>query len=136
LPAHAVLIALWRAESGEKDRPMIRELFLGFIRVHILFHATEGPVYGTELMVELGRHGYRIGPGTLYPILHALEAAGYLRRAAQVVNGRVRKYYRATPAGRRLLGRAQAQLVELAHEVLPADHGVGARRSTARRRTR
>jgi DNA-binding PadR family transcriptional regulator len=99
---------------------MLRELFLGFIRMHILHHATEGPVYGTELMAELARHGYRIGPGTLYPILHALEEAGYLRRASQNVNGRVRKYYRATPAGRRLLARAQGQLVELAHEVLPA----------------
>jgi len=114
---------------------MIRELFLGFIRVHILFHATEGPVYGTELMGELARHRYRIGPGTLYPILHALEAGGYLRRTAQVVNGRVRKYYRATPAGRRLLGRAQAQLVELAHEVLPANRIVEGRRSAARGRT-
>ncbi len=112
---------------------MLRELFLGFIRAHILFHATEGPVYGTELMEELARHGYRIGPGTPYPILHALEAGGYLRRAAQVVNGRVRKYYRGTPAGRRLLARAQAQLVELAHEVLPADRVMRVRRSTTRR---
>jgi DNA-binding PadR family transcriptional regulator len=115
---------------------MIRELFLGFIRMHILFHAAEGPVYGTELMEELGRHGYRIGPGTLYPILHALEGGGHLRRAVQVVNGRVRKYYRATPAGRRLLTRAQAQLVELAHEVLPSDRGFKKRRSAARRRKR
>jgi DNA-binding PadR family transcriptional regulator len=115
---------------------MIRELFLGFIRVHILFHATEGPIYGTELMMELARHGYRIGPGTLYPILHALEAGGYLRRAVQVVNGRVRKYYRATPAGRRLLARAQAQLVELANEVLPAARNIGTGRSAVRRRTR
>jgi len=96
---------------------MIRELFLGFIRVHILFHATEGPVYGTELMAELARHGYRIGPGTLYPILHALETAGYLRRTAQVVNGRVRSIT-GPPGGARLLERAQAQFVELAHEVL------------------
>jgi PadR family transcriptional regulator, regulatory protein PadR len=115
---------------------MLRDLVLGFIRVHILFHATEGPVYGTELMAELARHGYRIGPGTLYPILHALEAGGYLRRAAQVVHGHVRKYYRTTPAGRRLLARAQAQLVELAHEVLPTARAVGGRRATSRWRTR
>jgi DNA-binding PadR family transcriptional regulator len=98
---------------------MIRELFLGFIRVHILFHAAESPVYGTALMAELARHGYQVGPGTVYPILHALERAGYLRRERRVVNGRIRKYYRATPAGRRILNRAQVQLVELAHEVLP-----------------
>jgi DNA-binding PadR family transcriptional regulator len=115
---------------------MIRELFLGFIRVHILFHAADGPVYGTALMAELARHGYRIGPGTLYPILHALENAGYLRRETQVVNGRVRKYYRTTPAGRRILTRAQAQLVELANEVLPAGRRLGGRGPAIRRVTR
>jgi DNA-binding PadR family transcriptional regulator len=115
---------------------MLRELFLGLIRVHILFHASEGPVYGTELMEELARHGYRIGPGTLYPILHAMAASGYLRQARQVVNGRVRKYYRATPAGRRLLATAQGKLVELAHEALPADRRVGEGRSAARRKAR
>jgi len=99
---------------------MIRTLFLGFIRIHILFHAAEGPVYGTALMAELARHGYKVGPGTLYPILHALERAGYLRRERQLVDGRVRQYYRIAPSGRRTLARAQAQLAELVGEVLPA----------------
>jgi DNA-binding PadR family transcriptional regulator len=109
---------------------MIQELLLGFIRVHILFHAAEGPVYGTALMAELARHGYRVGPGTVYPILHALERAGYLLRDNQVVAGRVRKYYRATPAGRRILARAQAQLAELVGEVLPSSRTAkGVRRS-------
>lgn len=98
---------------------MLRELFLGFIRVHILFHAAEGPVYGVALIAELARHGYRVGPGTLYPILHALEREGYLRREERVVDGRVRKYYRITAAGLRILERAQAQLRELVGEVLP-----------------
>jgi PadR family transcriptional regulator PadR len=98
---------------------MLRGLFLGFIRVHILFHATEEPVFGVALMAELGRHGYRVGPGTLYPILHSLEQQGYLRRNEQVVDGKVRKYYHITPAGRRILARAQAQLHEVVAEVLP-----------------
>lgn len=98
---------------------MLRELFLGFIRIHILFHAAEGPVYGAALMKELARHGYQVGPGTLYPILHALQGQGYLRRREEVVDGRIRKYYRITPAGRRTLARAQAQLRELVEEVLP-----------------
>jgi DNA-binding PadR family transcriptional regulator len=104
---------------------MLRELFLGFIRVHILFHAAEAPVYGMALMEELARHGYQVGPGTLYPILHALQSQGYLRREDHVVNGRVRKYYRATPAGRRTLTRAQAQLRELVEEVLPLSRAKG-----------
>ena len=98
---------------------MLRELFLGFIRLHILFHATESPVYGVGLMAELARHGYRVGPGTIYPILRALEGEGLLRRKNQVENGKVRKYYRITPAGRRILARGQAQLGELVEEVLP-----------------
>jgi PadR family transcriptional regulator PadR len=113
---------------------MLRDLFLGFIRVHILFHAAEAPVYGTALMAELGRHGYRVGPGTLYPILHSLEQDGLLRREARVVNGKMRKYYRATAAGQRLLGRAQGQLRELAGEVLPPDAPL--KRLGARGRTR
>jgi PadR family transcriptional regulator len=28
---------------------------------------------------ELGRHGYRLSVGTLYPILHGMERQGYLR---------------------------------------------------------
>jgi DNA-binding PadR family transcriptional regulator len=98
---------------------MLRDLFLGFIHVHILFHAAEEPVYGIALMAELERHGYAIGPGTLYPILHRLERQGYLRQDGQVVNGKVRKYYRITPAGQRILARAQDQLRELVGEVLP-----------------
>jgi hypothetical protein len=50
--------------------PLLRELFSGFIRFHILFHVADVPVYGTALMAELERHGYQVGPGTLYPVLH------------------------------------------------------------------
>ncbi len=110
---------LWEWTPVECATIMLRELFLGFIRVHILFHAAEEPVYGTSLMQELARHGYHAGPGTLYPILHALQDQGYLRQDSQAVDGRIRKYYRITPAGRRLLARAQTQLRELVEEVLP-----------------
>jgi PadR family transcriptional regulator, regulatory protein PadR len=105
---------------------MLRDLSLGFIRVHILFHAAEAPAFGVALMDELARHGYRVGPGTLYPILHKLEREGYLRREEQTVQGKVRKYYRTTQAGTRLLARARAQLRELVEEVFPEgeqDHG-------------
>ncbi|MBI3024479.1 MAG: helix-turn-helix transcriptional regulator [Candidatus Tectomicrobia bacterium] len=102
---------------------MLRELFLGFIRVHILFHADEAPVWGASLMEELARHGYRVGPGTLYPILHALERQGHLRHEPRAAGGRIRKYYRITPAGRRILARAQGQLRELVREALPARRG-------------
>lgn len=42
---------------------MFRDFFLGFIKVHILHHAAEEPIYGLGMIEELGRHGYEISPG-------------------------------------------------------------------------
>ena len=58
-----------------------RDLYSGLIRLHVLHHATEEPIFGLGMLEELARHGYRISPGTLYPILHGLERKGYLRSA-------------------------------------------------------
>jgi PadR family transcriptional regulator PadR len=60
-----------------------RDLYSGMIRLHILHHASEEIVFGLGLQEELGRHGYKISAGTLYPILHALERKGYLRSTEQ-----------------------------------------------------
>lgn len=97
---------------------MLRGFFLGFIKIHILYHATRQPVFGLELIRELGRHGYHLSPGTLYPILHNLEQLGYLQREEQVVGGKVRKYYVTTPRGRRALAEARRQIGELVTEVV------------------
>jgi len=97
---------------------MIRDFFLGFVKIHILHHAGHEPIYGVALIDELRRHGYVLGPGTLYPILHELEATGYLEREDRVVEGKVRKYYRLTEAGREALAEAKAKIAELVDEVL------------------
>ncbi len=98
---------------------MLGEFFKGFIKIHILHHAAEGPVYGLQLVKELEHHGYtNLSPGTLYPTLHGLEEAGWLVSEDQVVDGRWRKYYRITPAGRKILAQIRAKLAELAQEVL------------------
>jgi DNA-binding PadR family transcriptional regulator len=97
---------------------MFREFFLGFIKIHILHHAAQEAVYGLALIEELRRHGYTLSPGTLYPVLHDLEEAGYLAREERVVGGKVRKYYTTTDQGRRALGEARRQIVELVGEVL------------------
>lgn len=77
-----------------------RDLFLGFVKLHILHHAGREAVYGLGLIEELGRHGYRLSPGTLYPILHGLEQERLLVSETYVVEGKVRKYYRLTATGR------------------------------------
>ena len=59
------------------DSKEFHDLLSGFMRIHILHHAAEGEVYGQWLIEELGRHGYRLSPGTLYPMLQAMETRGY-----------------------------------------------------------
>ncbi len=96
---------------------LTRDLFMGFIKLHILHHATEEPVFGLWLIQELGRHGYHLSPGTLYPVLHSLESDGYLKAETRVVNGKVRKYYATTRKGQRALKGARAKAKELFKEI-------------------
>jgi len=108
---------------------IFRDTFLGFVRVHVLYHAAEERIYGVEMIEELGEHGYNLSPGTLYPILHALEKAGYLASEQEVVSGKVRKYYRATAAGRKVLRELQVKIRELTDEVLDERGGSPERRT-------
>ena len=107
------------------DDSFFRQFFLGFVKVHILHHANQEPVYGLFLIEELGRHGYRLSPGTLYPILHQLEAGGYLSRMESLVEGKVRKYYTTTDKGRRALEEAMPRIRQLVSEVLQAAETAG-----------
>lgn len=101
----------------------MREFQRGAVRLHILHHADEQEIHGAWMTEELARHGYRISPGTLYPTLHRLEADGLLESHQQVVDGRTRRVYRATKAGRAALAEDRIALAELAREVLPAPLG-------------
>ena len=103
------------------DDAITRHFFNGFIRLHALYHAAKEPVYGAEIAEELVRHGYRLSQGTLYPTLHLLEELGYLSSRDRVVQGRRRKYYRATATGRKVLEEARQKLQELVSEVVE-DH--------------
>ena len=95
-----------------------RDILRGFIKVHILFHATQEAVYGSGLIEELGRHGYHLSPGTLYPLLHSMQEDGYLVSRQEVVGGKVRRYYRSTDLGKEALRDAQVKIKELVSEVL------------------
>ncbi|MEW6739784.1 MAG: PadR family transcriptional regulator [Nitrospirota bacterium] len=97
---------------------MIRDFFLGFIKIHILHHAAKEPVYGLWLIEELGRHGYKLSPGTLYPILHKLEEEGLLKSYAENVGGKIRKYYKITSKGVRTLSKIKEKINELTEEVM------------------
>jgi PadR family transcriptional regulator PadR len=95
-----------------------REFFLGFIKIHILYHASKEPIFGVGIVAELSRHGYYLSPGTLYPTLHRLTKEGYLKQDSKLVGGRVRKYYTITESGLEVLKQARDKISELVDEVL------------------
>ncbi len=97
---------------------MEKEFYTGFIRLHILYHATKEPIFGLGIIEELSHHGYRLSPGTLYPILHGLEGKGYLRSKMARIGKRGRRVYRATSKGRKALSEAKSKIREIFFEIL------------------
>ncbi len=108
-----------------------RDVLRGLMRVHILHHAAQGPIFGLEMIEELRHHGYSIGPGTLYPMLHALETSGVLSSSQVLVEGKNRRYYRSTKIGEALLADLRLKVREFVDEVL--EESQGARQSSRRK---
>ena len=94
-----------------------RDLYSGLIRLHILHHAAREPIFGVGLIFELACHGYKLSPGTLYPLLHGLETRGYLRSTERRLGRTARRMYRITPRGRRTLDSAKEKVRELFGEL-------------------
>ncbi len=99
------------------ENRILRKLFLGFIQVHILYHASKGPVYGVYMIEELKRHGYEVSAGTIYPILHSMVDEGLLSVEKKIVNGKLRKYSTITPKGEKVLDEAREKAEELVREL-------------------
>ena len=99
------------------DSLKYREIYSGLIRIHILHHAAEAPVYGLWLIEELEHHGYRLSAGTIYPLLHSLEKRGYLKSSEERKGHTARKLYRATTVGKRALSEAKSKVKELLKEL-------------------
>lgn len=111
-----------------------KDLFSGMVRLHVLHHSDEGPVFGLAIIEELRRHGYEISAGTMYPILHGLERKGYLVSRSERHAGRQRRVYRITTQGRRALEIGRAKVRELFGELIEGHHlrGKGASSAAAR----
>jgi DNA-binding PadR family transcriptional regulator len=95
-----------------------RDLYSGLIRLHILHHAVTEPIFGRGILEELARHGYRISPGTLYPLLNGLERKGYLRSTEVRQGTSLRRVYRATLLGHKALAAAKNRVRELFGELI------------------
>src|SRR6185369_7885090 len=114
----------YRMSKMKSDPELIdadRDLYSGLIRLHVMHHAIEEPIFGLGMIEELARHGYRISPGSLYPLLHGLEKKGYLISREKRNGKSLRKEYRATPLGRKALKAARSKVLELLRELIEGE---------------
>jgi PadR family transcriptional regulator len=111
-------IEMQKPKNDEGRDRRDQDLYAGLIRLHILHHAAKRPVFGLWFIEELGRHGYKLSPGTLYPLLHGLERKGYLRSMSERTGKSLRRMYQATPLGRKALVVARQKVSELFGELL------------------
>jgi len=95
-----------------EDR-ILRRIFLAFMRVHILYHAKKEPFFGLWMIEELQHHGYKISAGTLYPVLHKMEADNLLKSKERNFDGKIRKYYSITREGEKILEKAREKTKEI-----------------------
>ncbi len=87
-----------------------KDLYSGLIRLHVLHHAAERPIYGSWMIEELREHGYQISPGTLYPMLHGLARKGYREVRQEGPGKRARRLYSITRRGRAALADAKGKV--------------------------
>jgi PadR family transcriptional regulator, regulatory protein PadR len=109
------VIAMARAKM---TRVRHQGLFKGLIRLHILHHTAEGEFYGQWMIDELARHGYKLSPGTLYPMLHAMERSGYLKSRKERSGRTFRRVYKATALGRAAHKVVKVKVRELFGELI------------------
>lgn len=95
-----------------------KKLYLGFLQMHILHHASQEPIYGAWMIEELNHHGYQIGPSHIYPLISTMTQDGLLSKNEQLIQGKIRKYYQTTELGIEVLRDLIEKLKELASEIL------------------
>jgi DNA-binding PadR family transcriptional regulator len=78
----------------------------------ILAALAHGPAHGYAVISRLherSQGAFDLPEGTIYPALHRLEAAGYVRSADERVQGRRRRVYALTAAGEAKLDEQRAE---------------------------
>jgi PadR family transcriptional regulator PadR len=99
-------------------RQMMHSFWQGILKFFVLHQAAQSPVYGGKLKKQLQDLDYDISPGSLYPLLHALEKAQLLKSRVKIFRGRARKYYDITDQGRAVLAELQEELADVMGRLL------------------
>lgn len=94
-----------------------REWTRGAAPLAVLTLLERREMYGYELVEALERDSgglLALGQSTVYPLLYNLEGKGHVKAVwREAANGRRRKYYRATPPGRKWLAGQRSQWQKL-----------------------
>lgn len=91
---------------------MDSRLLWGAVEMLMLEVISHGPTYGYEIIQTVtGRsQGYfELKEGSLYPALHRLEGQKLVKASWKEVEGRRRKYYELTAAGRKELATKKSE---------------------------
>jgi DNA-binding PadR family transcriptional regulator len=99
---------------------MKAETLKGHLDVLVLASLREAPAHGYAVIEELRRRSngeFDLAEGTVYPVLHRLEAEGLLASEWTVAAGRKRRVYRVTRRGRGALGERERDWRRFANAV-------------------
>ncbi len=109
---------------------MDSRLLWGTVEMLILEVVSAGQTYGYEITQQvfgLSDGYFELKEGSLYPALHRMEREKMLSSSWQEAEGRRRKYYRLTPAGKKQLAAKRDQWEQFSlsvNRVLGGQHGV------------
>jgi PadR family transcriptional regulator len=88
------------------------KLLSGTLEMLILEVISQGATYGYEIaqkVLSCSDGQFELKEGSLYPALHRLERDKYLASYWSEQDGRRRKYYKVTVAGRKQLSRRREE---------------------------
>jgi PadR family transcriptional regulator PadR len=103
-----------------------RELLRGSLDLMILSVLAEGPMYGYSIqkrLAEASGQAVQLQAGTMYPLLHRLEADKLIRSKWEKSTGRPRKWYELTASGNKRLHQQASEwhsYVACLKQLLPA----------------
>ncbi len=87
------------------------QLKKGLLDAGVLFRLNAGDSYGYKITADVNKT-IPVSETALYPVLRRLEAQELLETYTQEHNGRLRKYYAITEAGRAQCGAVREELME------------------------
>lgn len=89
-----------------------KSLISGSTTMLLLKLLAEKDMYGYEMIEvlrERSENVFELKAGTLYPLLHSLEAKGLLNAYEKEAGNKVRKYYSITKHGRKILDEKKSE---------------------------